>query len=377
MTSLRMHEEFMAEALRLAVLGRGMVSPNPMVGAVLVRRGVVVGRGWHKRFGGSHAEVNAIEAAGRRARGATLYVNLEPCAHFGKTPPCTEAIIAAGIRRVVFGARDPNPRAAGGAAVLKKAGIEVIGGVLEEKCRRLNAPFFKYIRARLPFVTAKWAMTLDGKIAAPCGDARWVTGDAARMEAQRLRAEHDAVCVGIGTVLADRPRLTCRFPGADRQPKRVILDSFARTPPDSPLFSSGGGPVIIAATSAARRSRVRALEKAGAVVLRIRRDGSRVDIESLLRKLPELGVLSVMIEGGAEVLGSAFDAGLVDRAVVFVGSRVLGGRKALSAVGGRGERKMAFAQSAKIVRVETIGEDLMVDAEVGDWDWLKPARAQR
>ncbi|MCX7805431.1 MAG: bifunctional diaminohydroxyphosphoribosylaminopyrimidine deaminase/5-amino-6-(5-phosphoribosylamino)uracil reductase RibD [Planctomycetota bacterium] len=373
MASLSAHEVYMEEALRLAARGRGRTSPNPMVGAVIVKNGRVVGRGWHERFGGPHAEANALEAAGWRARGASLYVTLEPCAHYGKTPPCTEAIIRAGVRRVILGTRDPNRKAAGGAAILRRAGIEVIEGVLEESCRRLNAPFFKYIRTGMPLVTVKWAMTLDGKIAAPGGDARWVTCDEARQRAQMLRAEHDAVCVGIGTVLADRPRLNCRYRGAAWQPRRIVLDSLARTPLDSPILSSPGGEVMIAVTSAAPLRRVRALEKAGATVLRIAKGSdSRVNLEKLLKRLPDMGILSVMIEGGAEVLGSAFDAGVADRVAVFVGARVLGGRKALSAVGGVGARRMAFAEGAKIVRVEKVGEDLMIEAEPGDWSWFRP-----
>lgn len=375
MSSFCAHEIYMEEALRLALRGLGRTSPNPMVGAVLVRNGRVVGRGWHDRFGGPHAEANALDSAGRRACGASLYVTLEPCAHRGKTPPCTDAIIRAGVRRVILGTRDPNRKAAGGAAILRRAGIEVVEGVLEERCRRLNAPFFKYVRTGMPLVTVKWAMTLDGKIAAPDGDARWVTCDQARLRAQMLRAEHDAVCVGIGTVLADRPRLNCRYRGATWQPRRIILDSLARTPLDSPIFHSPGGEIIIAVTPAAPLRRIRALEKAGASVLKVAKDGnSRVNMEKFLKRLPDLGILSVMIEGGAEILGSAFDAGITDRAVAFIGAKVLGGRKALSAVGGIGARRMAFAEGAKIVRIERVGEDVMIEAELGDWSWFRPVR---
>ena len=228
----------MREALELAERGRGHTSPNPVVGALVVKAGRVLGRGWHERFGGPHAEVVALRRAGRRAAGATLYLTFEPCAHLGKTPPCVDAIRAARVDQVVLGAGDPNPLAGGGARVLRAAGVKVVRGVLEAACRLQNAPFFKYVRTGLPLVSVKWAMSADGKIATARGESRWISGEAARAFAHRLRAAHDAVLVGVGTVLADAPLLTARpaAGGNGWQPRRVILDSQARTPLDLSLI---------------------------------------------------------------------------------------------------------------------------------------------
>lgn len=367
----------MVEALRLAERGRGWTSPNPVVGAVVVKDGAIAGRGWHKQFGGPHAEVNALAEAGPRARGATLYCTLEPCNHTGKTPPCTRAVIGAGVAQVVLGARDPNPLAAGGIAALRDAGIEVVTDVREPACRRINAPFFKVMATGLPLVSVKWAMTADGKIAAAGGDSKWITGEVARGYAHRLRAQHDAVLVGIGTVRADAPLLNCRVPDAAevKQPRRVILDSHAATPLDAPLWDvPGGGQVVIAYNQrSAPRERVEALRGRGADMLACEAAGEELPVREVLQGLVQRGVLSVLVEGGSRVLGAAVDARLADRAFVFIAPKILGGRDSVPAVGGVGAMRVAESLALREVQVVTLGGDALLCGALSEWEWEGPA----
>ncbi|MCU0723649.1 MAG: bifunctional diaminohydroxyphosphoribosylaminopyrimidine deaminase/5-amino-6-(5-phosphoribosylamino)uracil reductase RibD, partial [Planctomycetes bacterium] len=279
-------ERFMRLALRAALRGVGRTCPNPPVGAVVVRGGEVVATGHHARAGLPHAEVVALRRAGDRARGATLYVTLEPCCHVGRTPPCTEAVLAAGVAEVVYAAGDPSPHCDGkGACRLRDAGVPVRGGVLREEARRLAAPFFKRVETGLPFLTAKWAMTLDGKTATRTGDSRWVSSEPARALAHRLRRRAGAVLVGIGTVLADDPKLTCRLAGC-RQPLRVVADARARTPPDSSLVAAARDvPLLVAHAAGADPARLRALKDAGARTLEVPHSGDGLDLAALLRAL--------------------------------------------------------------------------------------------
>ena len=353
-------EFFMRLALREARRGLGRTSPNPAVGAVLVKNGRVLARGHHARAGTPHAEVLAIRRAGVRARGADLYVTLEPCNHWGRTPPCSEAILEAGVRRVLVGSRDPNPTVVGhGLDRLRRSGVLVVADVLRQECRDLNAEWFRFVTAGRPHVTLKAAVTLDGKIAARGGDSRWVTGRAARAEAHRLRDRADAILVGAGTARADDPRLTARLPGRrSRDPLRVVLDSRLRLPPSLRLFRQrSGAPTLVAHVSG--RPRVRR----GVEYLRCRPRGGRVDLPDLLARLAARGVVSLLVEGGAEVHASFLKERLADRVVLFVAPRVVGG-DGLSWTAGLGARRMADALRLRDVEVGRAGEDLVVSGRL-------------
>lgn len=318
---------YMRLALRLARKGLGGTSPNPAVGAVLVSPGdAIVGRGYHKRAGCPHAEAEALAEAGRAARGATLYVNLEPCSHHGRTPPCAEALVEHGVAKVFFSIRDPNPLVSGrGAAILRGAGVEVAEGLLAAEAARLNEAFIKFIATGLPFVTMKSAMTMDGKIATAGGNSKWITGDKARRYVHLLRSRSDAVLVGVGTVLADDPLLTVRLVKAGRDPLRVVVDSTARTPADARLLKTGAPP-LIAVTSRADPAKRDALAAAGAKVAVLPADDDgRVDLASLCAYLGRQGITSVLVEGGGKVASSALKAGVVDKILVFVAPKMVGG----------------------------------------------------
>jgi len=352
----------MRKALALARSGLGLTNPNPLVGAVIVRGDQVVGTGYHQRAGTEHAEILALRMAGEAARGATLYVNLEPCCHTGKTPPCTRALIAAGLKRVVAGMEDPNPLVAGkGIRELREAGVEVTVGILEAECRRLNEAFIKYITTGFPFVTAKVAMTLDGKIATRTGESRWITGEEARRRAHQMRSQADAILVGSRTVQVDDPELTIRLPGRTwpRQPLRVILDSKLSIPLSYKVFSDGGDTLVVG-TDQASAQRLRSLETKGISVLLLPSRGGRVDLSALVRELGRREVSHLLIEGGGEVIGDALSTGVVDKMVFFIAPRILGGREAVPAVAGPELDHLAEAHSLSDVVVERIGEDILV-----------------
>ena len=353
---------FMQRALALARQALGTTSPNPAVGAVLVKNGQVVGEGHTQPPGQPHAEIIALRQAGERARGATLYVTLEPCRHRGRTSPCASAIVAAGIAEVHMAALDPNPLVNGkGRRELEEADIRTVMGEQEEAAKRLNEAYFTFIRTGLPFVVTKFAASLDGKIATRTGDARWITGEAAQRRAQELRATYDAVMVGVGTVLADDPRLTARDED-DRalacQPLRVIVDSSGRTPIGARLFQEPGQLLIAGARVPVRRAG--ALERAGAEVLQLPAEDGSVDLRALLGTLGQREVTVVLAEGGGQLLGSLFDQGLVDKVVAFLAPVIIGGAAAVSAVAGTGSATIAEALRLRDVEVERVGEDLMV-----------------
>jgi diaminohydroxyphosphoribosylaminopyrimidine deaminase/5-amino-6-(5-phosphoribosylamino)uracil reductase len=369
---------FMRHALALAERGRGTTRPNPVVGAVVVRGGKVVGEGFHLRAGEPHAEVHALRAAGDAAHGATLYVNLEPCAHTGRTGPCTEAIIASRVARVVVGCRDPNPRVDGrGMARLRRAGIRVDDGVLEAECRATNRAFAVWVEKRRPLVTLKAAATLDGFIADRARRARrapvWITGPAARLAAHELRAAHDAVLVGAGTVLADDPQLTVRLargargnrgPGrgesAGPAPLRVVLDGRLRTPAAARVLGRGA-PTLIVTGKAAPAARARALEAAGAEVLRLPGRARRPPLARVLAELAARDVQSILVEGGAEVLGSFIESRLVDRVALFVAPTLLGGGIPIATGAG-----LSVAQALHLgaLTARHFGDDLLLMADV-------------
>ncbi len=359
--------KFLRLALELAARGAGQTAPNPMVGAVLVRAGRVVGSGWHTRAGSPHAEVLALDEAGRLARGATMYVNLEPCCHFGRTPPCVDAIIGAGVAEVVACMTDPDRRVDGrGFRALRGAGVRVRVGALRQEARRLNERFLRWAGSGMPFVTLKAGMSLDGRIATRAGESKWITSARARAEARRLRGRHDAVMVGVGTVLADDPRLTAPPARGAREPIRVVVDGRLRTPPAARLLRSGATgreTFILTLPGAPRRRRAR-LEAAGALVVEVPGRDGRIELRAALRELGRRGVSSVLLEGGSELLGSALDAGVGDALALFVAGRLVGGRDALSAFGGSGAARLREAAGVRELRLRRLGSDLLVEGRL-------------
>jgi diaminohydroxyphosphoribosylaminopyrimidine deaminase/5-amino-6-(5-phosphoribosylamino)uracil reductase len=366
---MREHERFMWRALDLAERGRSTTLPNPMVGCVLVREGFeVVGEGWHERAGEAHAETRALAAAGEMAKGATAYVTLEPCNHHGNTPPCTEALVAAGVRRVVIASLDPDPRVSGsGIARLQEAGIAVVEGVLRDEADAQNAAYIRMQRAGRPFVLYKTAMTLDGKIATRSGQSRWITGESARQLVQLWRSRLDAVAVGINTVLLDDPLLTARIHGA-RSPMKVVFDSVGRTPPTARLFEldqNGHSPrVVIFVTEQAATTRTEALREAGAELVTVSAQRGRALVTEALQALRERGVRSLLLEGGGTLAWSFLEAQAVDRVAWFIGPKLLGGAGA-TPLGGIGVGGMDEALELEAVRTELVGGDLLVTASVG------------
>jgi diaminohydroxyphosphoribosylaminopyrimidine deaminase/5-amino-6-(5-phosphoribosylamino)uracil reductase len=355
-------ERHMLRALELAERGRGTTSPNPMVGAVIVADGEVVGEGYHERAGGPHAEVGAVESAGASARGATIYVTLEPCSHQGRTPPCAALLLEAGLAQVVIAMKDPNPLVAGGGArMLAEGGVEVVEGPYGEIARRQNESYVTWVTSGRPFVTLKMAMSLDGKVATMTGDSRWVTADVARADVHRMRAASDAVMVGIGTVLADDPALTAREVGAKRQPARVIVDSRARTPLGSKVTDTTEARTLIAVTASAPAERRNALEERGIEIVEAGA-GDRVDLLSLLEALGQREVTSVLAEGGPTVTASLLEQGLADKLVFYLAPKVVGGRRAPGPVGGEGPEAMSMARAFEIDAVEAIEPDLKITA---------------
>jgi diaminohydroxyphosphoribosylaminopyrimidine deaminase/5-amino-6-(5-phosphoribosylamino)uracil reductase len=366
-------------ALRLARRGHGATSPNPMVGAVLVKGGKIIGRGWHRRAGEPHAEIEALRDAQKRGhhpRGATLFVTLEPCCTHGRTPPCTDAIITAKIKRVVIGATDPNPSHAGkGFGVLRRAGIEVVPGILADKCTRLNAAFNHWIVRRTPLVTVKAAMTLDGKIATAAGESKWITGEKARAHGMKLRAGSDAILVGVNTILADDPSLTLRKRKAEsgkrKQLRRVVLDSRARTPLAAKVVSDElAALTTIVVGRHAPKNRVAALAKRVKVIVaptvnsRLIINTSKLDLRWVLKKLGSENVTSLLVEGGGEVNASFLLGGLAQRVAFFYAPKILGGRDARKGVAGDGAKSLAEVLQLEDVRWRKLGEDLLLTATV-------------
>lgn len=352
---------FMARALELAERGRGHLEPNPLVGAIIVRDGTIVGEGWHEKFGQPHAEIHALRQAGENARGSILYVTLEPCCHFGKTPPCTEAVIRAGVRRVVFAMLDPFHQVSGqGAARLREAGIDVEVGVGEIAARRLNAPYLKRLRTSRPWVHAKWAMTLDGKIATRTGESKWITGEAARAKVHELRGRMDAIIVGKGTLLADNPLLTAR-PRGPRVATRVVLTATGEGMPEECqlLNSISDAPVIVIAGELAV-SRLNSWQDRGATVATVPASDSGVDLKAALTKLGELGMTNVLVEGGGETLGGFLDAGEVDEVHAFVAPMIVGSSTARGPFAGVGMERLSEALRVTGTAIEQLGEDVYI-----------------
>lgn len=359
--------EYMRRAMELAERGVGFTNPNPMVGAVIVKGGKVIGEGWHERCGEWHAERNAFKNCTVPAEGATMYVTLEPCCHYGKTPPCTEAIIEHGIARVVVGMEDPNPLVAGkGIALLREAGIEVVCGVEEEALREQNRVFLKYISTKLPWVAMKTAMTLDGKIATRTGDSKWITGAEARAYVHELRHRFMAILVGIGTAVADDPLLNCRIEGRGvRQPIRVVVDSNARLSLDSQLVKTAGEyRTIVAHTRFAPEESVKALREAGVEMLLCKEKEGLVDVRNLLELLGQSGIDSILLEGGGSLNYTFLAEGLADELYAFIAPKIVGGMNAKTPVEGAGMEKMADAINLELENVLNIGHDVLLKLKV-------------
>ncbi len=359
----------MQRALALAVRGEGFVEPNPMVGCVIARGRRLVGRGWHRRYGGPHAEVNALRRAGSVAKGATAYVTLEPCSHFGKTPPCADALIRAGVARVVVAMADPNALVAGrGLRRLRNAGVKVEVGLLREEAQRLAAPFVTYHRARRPYVILKWAQSIDGKIATRTGQSKWISSRESLAAAHALRARVDAILVGIGTVLADDPLLTARLVAPRRRAMRIVLDSDLRTPPDAKVVRTARRtPTMIVCadgrSAASARRRGRRLERSGCEIVTVPRTREGLDLRRLLNALRRREVTNVLVEGGGAVLGAFMDAGLADEARIFVAPRLIGGRAAPGPLGGRGPARLADLIGGRLASVCPCGSDVCYTME--------------
>jgi len=353
----------MARALRAAERGRGRVEPNPLVGAVLTQGAKVLAVGWHRRFGGPHAEIEALRRAGRGAKGSTLYVTLEPCAHYGKTPPCADAVIQAGVRRVVAAMRDPFAEVAGrGLRKLRRAGLVVETGLLADQAEHLNLPYLKRLRHKLPFITLKWAMTADGRIAVPNGDSKWVTGPLARKRVHRMRDRANAVLVGLGTVLADDPELTVRHVRG-RNPLRVVVDSRGRTPVEARLVRTAGRvPTLIATTERASKKWEQTLADKGVEIIRLPAKGGRVDLRRLMRELSRRGVCTVLVEGGARLAGALVKERLADRIAAFIAPKLC--LDGLSPLLSAGVTRMSRSIRLDHLTCRKVGDDLLVEADI-------------
>ena len=363
-------QQFMQQALELAALARGRTSPNPMVGAVLVKGDKVIGEGYHHQAGTPHAEIHALHQAGDQAQGATLYVTLEPCSHFGRTPPCADAVIASGVARVVIAALDPNPKVAGnGLRKLQEAGIEVEAGVLEMQSRRLNEVFWKYIQTGQPLLALKTAMTLDGKIATYSGDSRWVTGESARREVHRLRNIYDGILVGIGTVLKDDPLLNTRLEGTDvRDPVRIIIDGRLQLPLDGQIARTARRQrtLVFSSNQADPRTQLK-LEGMGLHVIGLGCSPDIVPLEEVMQILGRMEICSVLVEGGGEINGYLLEHELVDKVYWFIAPKLIGGREAPTPVGGQGLPLMQEAWPLKSVEMQTFGSDILVSGNLKEW----------
>ena len=366
----RQDERWMARALELAQSAKRRTSPNPMVGAVVVQNGRAVGEGCHQGPGHPHAEAEALKQAQGRADGAALYVNLEPCAHEGRTPPCADLLVKRGVARVVSAIEDPDERVSGrGHARLRAAGIQVEIGLMAEEARRLNAPYLKWKRRGVPFVTLKMAMSLDGKTATGAGESKWITSEAARLDGRRLRVSHDAILIGVGSALADDPRLTARLPDSvpDQDPLRVVADTHARVPPTARMFQNRSAKTIVAVGETAPVSRVRALESAGAEAWRLPLLEGRVCLESLLRRLGGAGALSVLAEGGSRMHGSLVRCRLADRVAAYIAPIIIGG-EGLPAVGDALCARLSDALRIREWTAQPIPPDIRIDGYIEEAD---------
>ncbi|MDD2689384.1 MAG: bifunctional diaminohydroxyphosphoribosylaminopyrimidine deaminase/5-amino-6-(5-phosphoribosylamino)uracil reductase RibD [Candidatus Omnitrophica bacterium] len=358
------HNYFMKLAMKLALKARGRTSPNPMVGALVVRNSKVVGQGYHAKAGLAHAEVIALDAAGKKSKGATLYVTLEPCVHFGKTPPCVDRIIKSGIREVIVGMIDPNPMNNGrGISILRQHRIRVKAGYLEDELKKMNEVFIKYISKKMPFVTVKVAQSLDGKIATKTGDSKWITSDKSRAFAHRLRQDYDAIIVGVNTVLRDNPRLNAWF--SKRHPAKVIVDSQLSIHENANIFSGKGEAIIVTLSSSpGQETENRQTLGKKAKILEVKGKTGQINLKSMMKKLAQLEIANILVEGGGTLIGSLFDEGLVDKVLFFVSPKIIGGKEAISSVMGQGIDRIERSFKLKDVRLKKMGGDFLFEGYV-------------
>ena len=356
--------EYMELALELAKRGCGWTAPNPMVGAVIVKNSKIIGQGWHERYGLPHAERNALASCMEPPIGATMYVTLEPCCHYGRQPPCTDAILEAGIRRVVVGSKDPNPLVAGkGIQILQSHGVEVTENVLGEECDKLNEVFFHYIQTKLPYVVMKYAMTMDGKIATCTGASKWITGEEARSHVQRQRHRYTGIMAGVGTVLADDPLLTCRIPDS-KNSVRIICDTALRTPLTAQVVTTAHEIPTILSTCCTDQERWQEYEKAGCRMMLVDKKDGHVDLQQLMEKLGQEQIDSILLEGGGTLNWSALESGIVQKVQTYIASKLFGGQEAKTPVEGRGILKPDDAFFLKPGTVTRLGEDFLIESEV-------------
>ncbi len=350
--------------IELAKRGEGKVNPNPMVGAVIVKDGTIIGEGYHEKYGEGHAEVNAFESLKEDPSGATMYVTLEPCSHYGKTPPCVDKIIQSKIKRVVIGMIDPNPLVAGnGLDKLKRAGIEVKVGVLEDKCKKLNEIFIKYILTKKPYVVLKTAMSLDGKIATRNGESKWISSEKSRLQVHNLRNKFSAIMVGVNTVIKDNPELTCRIKNGN-DPIRIIVDSTLRIPINSKVLQNKDNKTIIVTTKRANINSMQELLKKNIKVIIIDEKNGQVDLNALIKKLGELGIDSILLEGGATLNYSALEENIVDKVMIYIAPKIIGGESSKTPVGGRGIDKLKDAFKLKNIAINILDEDILVEGYI-------------
>ena len=356
--------EYMRLALQLAEKGCGWTAPNPMVGAVIVKDGRIIGQGWHEKYGQPHAERNALAACTESPKGATMYVTLEPCCHHGKQPPCVDAILEAGIHRVVIGSADPNPLVCGkGVQILQTNGVKVTENVLREECDQINQVFFHYIKTKRPFVVMKYAMTMDGKIATYTGASKWVTGEAARNHVHQQRNRYTAIMAGVGTVLADDPLLTCRIDGG-KNPIRIICDSRLRTPPMAKVITTAEQVPTIIATCCSDREKQTVYEEAGCRILLTNEKNGHVDLEDLMEKLGQDGIDSILLEGGGTLHWAALESGIVQKVQAYIAPKIFGGKIAKTPVEGTGVPDPADGFLLRNSTITRLGEDFLIESEV-------------
>ena len=363
-TDMEQDRQYMKMALELAQKGMGFTAPNPMVGAVIVKNGRVIGQGYHRKYGELHAEREALAACTEEPEGASIYVTLEPCCHYGKQPPCVDAILEAGIRRVIIGSSDPNPLVAGkGIRILKDHGIEVTENILKEECDKLNEAFFYYIQNKKPYVVMKYAMTMDGKIAAYTGESKWVTGEAARIHVQKQRLKYTGIMVGVGTVLADDPMLTCRLENS-RNPVRIICDSHLRTPLTSKIVRTAATIPTIIASSSKDQQKIKNYEELGCQVLYVPEKNGHIDLNRLMELLGAAKIDSILLEGGGSLNWSALESGIVQKVQTYIAPKLFGGEEAKTPVEGKGFPDPASAVLLKNSEITRLGDDLLIESEV-------------
>lgn len=357
-------EKYMQLALDLAASARGNTNPNPLVGAVIVKDGIIVGTGLHRKAGEPHAEVHAFRMAGEHAKGATLYVTLEPCSHYGKTPPCANLVKESEVKRVVVAMQDPNPAVAGrGIQLLRNAGIEVAVGVLEEQAQRLNERFIHNMLTKRPFIISKYAMTLDGKIATHTGHSKWVTGEEARQDVHHIRHQVDGILVGVGTVIADNPSLTTRLQeGYGKNPVRIIMDSTLRIPAHAHVLDVKEADTIIVCDEDANIERITALQEQGITVMKVRRNQQGLMIDDMLEKLYQYGITDILVEGGSTVNASFLQQGAIDKYVIYIAPKVLGGKLSLTPFAGPNPSTMDASWDVEVASFDKIGQDLRIIA---------------